>query len=94
MNITDERAALEQALRQIDSALKNAPFLSGKTEPNVGDLAVYGALRSIQGLPAHQRILGHDDDDDGADNDHHHRPLKDWYARMQSKVVPTGSTTA
>ena len=83
MNVTDEQKALEEALQQIEdtleevsSSVSSQSFLSGKAEPNLSDLAVYGALRSIEGLPAHTRILG----------DHVTRPVKDWYERTKQKV--------
>lgn len=76
MQVTDEREALEEVLQEIEKALESKNFLSGRSEPSLGDLSVYGALRSIEGLPAHNRIL--------VDVD---RPLRDWYQRMKSKVM-------
>lgn len=76
MQVTDEEKALEEVLQEIEKALESKEFLSGMSEPSLGDLSVYGALRSIEGLPAHNRIL--------VDVD---RPLRDWYQRMTYKLV-------
>lgn len=76
MKVTNEKEALEEVLQEIEKALESKEFLSGLSEPSLGDLSVYGALRSIEGLPAHNRIL--------VDAD---RPLRDWYQRMKSKVM-------
>ena len=77
MGITDEQEALDKVLVEIEDALQSKDFLSGKSEPSQGDLAVYGALRSIEGLPAHDRILSQDTE----------RPLRLWYDRTKSKVM-------
>ena len=77
MGITDEQEALDNVLQEIEDALKSKDFLSGRSEPNMGDLAVFGALRSIEGLQAHDRILNTDID----------RPLRLWYDRTKSKVM-------
>ena len=79
MGITDEREALDKVLVEIEDALRSKDFLSGREEPGLGDLAVYGALRSIEGLPAHDRILFHGENAD--------RPLRSWYDRTKSKVT-------
>ena len=76
MKITDEQAALEEVLQEIEKALGSKEFLSGRSEPGLGDLSVYGVLRSIEGLPAHDHVLKDVD-----------RPLKDWYQRTKRKVV-------
>ncbi|GKY95131.1 hypothetical protein MPSEU_000477000 [Mayamaea pseudoterrestris] len=76
--ITDERAALETALQTIESdglAGGSSDFVSGRRDPHLGDLALYGSLRAIAGLPAHGRIITLRDG-----------PLRDWYNRMQAKV--------
>lgn len=78
MKIANEQEALEEALKEIEEALRSHDFLSQRSEPHLGDLAIYGALRAIEGLPAHERILGHESPD---------RPLKDWYARTRNKVT-------
>lgn len=43
----------------------------------MGDIAVYGTLRSIEGLPAHDEVL------EGRDAA---SPLPDWYQRMKVQV--------
>ena len=76
--ITDERDALEQALKtiEIDGLLGGANvFISGRQEPHLGDLAVYGTLRSIEGLAAHERVISKREG-----------PLRAWYERMKLKV--------
>jgi hypothetical protein len=76
LNITDEQAALEAVLVDLEARLgPSQSFLSGGSEPYLGDLIVYGTLRSIEGLPAHDRIFEQD------------RPLTEWYQRTQSKVA-------
>jgi hypothetical protein len=74
--IKDEQAALEAVLVDMEERLgPSQTFLSGGSEPHLGDLVAYGALRSIEGLPAHDRIFEQD------------RPLTEWYQRTQSKVA-------
>jgi len=51
-NIEDEREALYACARDWEAALAGRKFLGGN-EPNLGDLAVYGVLRSIEGLDAY-----------------------------------------
>lgn len=57
--ITDEQQALNLLLDRFEKeGLKNGDsFLSGADEPNLGDLAIYGTLRSIEGLPVHDRLI-------------------------------------
>jgi hypothetical protein len=75
-NITNEKAALEEALVTMEhDGLTGRDFLSGTSEPNLGDLAVFGTLRSIEGLPAHTRVI-----------DERAGPLQEWYGRMREKV--------
>lgn len=50
-------------------------FLSGLDVPDLGDLAIYGTLRAIDGLPAH-RVAVYERDG----------PLADWYERMKATV--------
>ena len=49
-------------------------FLSGIDEPNLGDLAVYGTLRTTVGLPIHEEVV------------EQRGPIRDWYNRMADKV--------
>ena len=76
-NITDERQALNEVIIQIEEGLGEGLYLSGTDEPHLGDIAVYGTLRSIEGLPAHDEIL------EGRDAS---SPLPDWYTRMKAQV--------
>ena len=75
-NITDERQALHEAILKLeDEGLGGGTkqFLSGTDTPNFGDVAVFGVLRSIEGLPAHKEVMAG-------------RPqtfLVDWYQRMK-----------
>ena len=75
MNIADEQQALEDVLQEIEKSLGSKDFLSGRSEPGLGDLSVYGALRAVEGLPAHDRILMNVD-----------RPLREWYERTKGRV--------
>lgn len=66
---------------QIEEGLHNGnKYLSGKDEPNLGDIAVYGTLRSIEGLPAHEEAIHNRDSAS---------PLPDWYQRMKVQVEST-----
>lgn len=77
-NITDERAALHQALVQLETdGLKNNDFVSGIAKPNMGDITLFGTLRSIEGLPAHNDVIATRDG-----------PLRAWYERMSAEVTP------
>jgi len=71
-HITDEREALYQCAREWMKALGNRQFMGGNT-PNLADLAVYGVLRSIEGLRAFEDMLAH-------------TTIKDWYLRVQQEV--------
>jgi len=51
-NIVDEREALYACAREWEAALGDRKFLGGQ-QPNLGDLAVFGVLRSIEGLDAY-----------------------------------------
>jgi hypothetical protein len=77
--ITDERAALMQLLEQLEGEGLGGgkKYLSGCEAPNLGDVAVYGTLRSIEGLPAHSRIFENRDPE---------RPLSAWYKRMKTQI--------
>lgn len=52
---------------------QNNKFLSGKDDPNLGDLAVFGVLRSIEGLPTHAEAV---------DNRGNGR-IREWYNRLK-----------
>jgi hypothetical protein len=64
-----------QAIETDGLAGGSKDFISGRSEPHLGDLAVYGTLRSIEGLPAHDRVVVNREG-----------PLRDWYDKMKIKV--------
>jgi len=76
-NITDERKALLDALDVFERDALSSPtqFVSGKSVPNLEDIAVFGVLRSVQGLPAHEDLVLK-----------HSEKLNNWYKRMQQEV--------
>jgi len=79
--ITDERAALQEALQkwQQEGLLEgNNKFASGKDDPNLNDLCVYGTLRSVEGLPTHDQVVMEDETN---------LVLKDWYLRVKERLV-------
>jgi hypothetical protein len=64
-------------------------FLSGLNEPNIDDLTVFGVLRSIEGLPAHTRVLYErtsNNNNNNPNNNATKSPLLGWYQRMTVKV--------
>ena len=82
MNISDERAALDELLEKLEKeGLGGKTFLSGTDEPNMGDLAVFGALRTTVGLPIHEEAVGK------------RETIHDWYNRMVDKVDKPSSTS-
>jgi hypothetical protein len=50
-------------------------FLSGKEEPHMGDLAVFGTLRAVEGLPTHTEFV-----------QNRGGPILEWYEQMSAKV--------
>lgn len=78
--ITDERQALNDVLTQWEEEglCQGKPFASGKDEPNLGDLSVFGTLRAVEGLPAHTEAV---EQRGGA--------LQEWYDRMKKQVYNT-----
>lgn len=81
--ITDERQALHDALTQLeqDGLGQEKLFVSGKDEPNMGDLALFGTLRAVEGLPAHSEAI-----------EQRGGKLPEWYDRMKKHVYDTNST--
>ena len=78
-NITDEKAALQEALDKYESeGLQNGKlqYSSGLQCPDLGDLAMFGVLYSVRGLNAHNDAI-------------YSRggPIKDWYDRMNKHVI-------
>mmetsp|Transcript_21309 Transcript_21309/g.32819 ORF Transcript_21309/g.32819 Transcript_21309/m.32819 type:complete len:284 (-) Transcript_21309:924-1775(-) len=76
--ITDEREALNKVLsvweeEGLSSGKKE--FQSGTQAPNMGDIAVFGTLRSVEGLPAHKEAI-----------EKRGGPVKDWYERMSGQL--------
>jgi microsomal prostaglandin-E synthase 2 len=78
-NITDEKKALQEALDKFEAeGLDNGKlsFCSGLATPDLGDLAVFGVLYSVNGLKAHTdsiQLRG--------------GPVKEWYDRMHLSVM-------
>jgi len=59
-NITDEREAIHEAISTwekegLDDGMKM--YCSGNVVPNLGDIAVFGVLHSIDGLDTHDEIV-------------------------------------
>jgi hypothetical protein len=73
-----------------DHLSRDRLFLSESSSsqlPGLGDLAVYGTLRAIVGLPVHDAILGVGATT--AANQHYHLPaIAAWYERM-NRLVPS-----
>jgi microsomal prostaglandin-E synthase 2 len=67
-----EREALSGVLDELVRGCKGQPYLGGQL-PGLGDVSVFGVLRSIKGLPTHSFMLEHS----GA---------KAWYLRMEGAV--------
>ena len=74
-NIDNEREALFKALEDWTNALGDKPYCGGKV-PNLGDLAVYGCIKAIEGLDTHKDIL-------------QHTKVGPWYQRVQEAVGPS-----
>lgn len=77
-NITDERKALHDALTRweedgLDSGSRM--FSSGLAHPDMGDIAMFGTLYSVQGLDAHT---------DAVEN--RGGVIRKWYERMHDEV--------
>lgn len=76
--ITDEKEALHSALTKWEEEglnNGNSKFGSGKNSPDMGDLAVFGVVRSVEGMDAHTEAI---EIRGGA--------IKSWYDRMQLEV--------
>mmetsp|Transcript_19263 Transcript_19263/g.23701 ORF Transcript_19263/g.23701 Transcript_19263/m.23701 type:complete len:341 (-) Transcript_19263:46-1068(-) len=71
LNITDEVSALEESIKKWErDGLQNNLFASGCDVPDMGDIAVFGVIRSVEGLAAHDKMISRG----GA--------IEDWYQRM------------
>uniref|UniRef100_A0A6N2LH75 Prostaglandin E synthase 2 n=1 Tax=Salix viminalis TaxID=40686 RepID=A0A6N2LH75_SALVM len=71
-NITDERAALYEAVETWVDALNGREFLGG-SKPNLADLAVFGVLRPIRYLRSGRDMV-------------EQTRIGDWYTRMENAV--------
>nr|GEZ77816.1 prostaglandin E synthase 2 [Tanacetum cinerariifolium] len=78
-NITDERKALYEAAETWVDALKGRQYLGG-SEPNLGDLAVFGVLRPIRYLTSGKDVV---------ENTH----IGEWFTRMESQMKPQREAT-
>ena len=78
-NIADEKKALQEALDKFEQEGLhdgNLSFCSGLSVPDLGDLAMFGVLYSVNGLKAHtESILLRKG------------PVKEWYDRMHLSVM-------
>jgi len=78
-NITDEKAALRDALDKYErEGLQDGElqFSSGQSSPDLGDLAVFGVLHSVRGLNTHDNAI-----------QSRGGSLKEWYDRMSKQVL-------
>ena len=74
--IIDERAELKQVINTwyrfaLEDGKKD--FNSGLSVPDLTDLTVFGTLRSVEGLPAHEEFVANG-------------PIDAWYERMKKEV--------
>jgi len=75
--IDDEREALSAALTKWEKeGLRDKKFCSGLDVPDMGDIAVYGVLQSVEGLPAHEEAILQRG---GA--------IGSWYQRMRNEAA-------
>lgn len=75
-NITDERIALRDALTKWEEeglGSKANSFGSKMEAPDIGDVCMYGVLKSVSGL-LDEEVLGRS------------FVIKDWYLRMEEQV--------
>mmetsp|Transcript_41354 Transcript_41354/g.47019 ORF Transcript_41354/g.47019 Transcript_41354/m.47019 type:complete len:300 (+) Transcript_41354:2-901(+) len=78
--IVDEFSALQEALQRWQrDGLANGEneFSSGKDDPNLNDLLVYGILNSIDGLPTHEQIMNHPEN----------TLLDNWYQSVKGRIT-------
>ncbi|CAJ1941209.1 unnamed protein product [Cylindrotheca closterium] len=83
--IDDVEEALRGALVELEEHLKRgSPFLNSasKTEPDLGDLFVFGVLRGLEGLPVHDKVMVEFDS------------ISNWYQSMDSIVKEQKMGTA
>jgi hypothetical protein len=100
-NIMDERQALTDTLQVLEDHLRNGGgnnenrlFLSSSSSssrPGLGDLAVFGTLRALEGLPLHTAILaGGTTAKTTGDETPTPTVLGSWYERMQ-RLTPSAA---
>lgn len=103
-NITDERQALQDTLQVLEDHLRgdggegnsDRLFLSSSSSsrPGLGDLAVYGTLRALEGLPLHAAILAGTTTAKTTTTTGDETPpvavLGSWYERMQ-RLTPSAA---
>ncbi|XP_071703372.1 uncharacterized protein [Rutidosis leptorrhynchoides] len=77
-NITDERKALYDAAETWVDALKGRQYLGG-SEPNLGDLAVFGVLRPIRDLKSGKDMF-------------ENTRIGEWFTRMENQMKPNRGT--
>jgi microsomal prostaglandin-E synthase 2 len=78
--IVDEVKALDEVLTKLETEGLDGGrklFVSGKADPNLGDIAIFGTLRSIEGLPAHEQAV----------TSRKSGVIQDWYGRMKEQVA-------
>ncbi|KAI3745812.1 hypothetical protein L6452_08223 [Arctium lappa] len=73
-NITDERGALYEAAETWVDALNGRQYLGG-SEPNLGDLAVFGVLRPIRYLKSGKDMV-------------ENTRIGEWFTRMENQMKP------
>jgi glutathione S-transferase len=72
-NIPNVSKALEEAMQVLEEHLRVHVFLSPHSNHHGGDLAVYGTLRAVEGLPCHDQMVLSSD----------HTAIRAWYQRMK-----------
>lgn len=77
-NITDERAAVLASVNEFIAEVGDDKFLGGDA-PSLADACVYGCLRGVEGLPAHDEIMANS-------------AIKPWYERMRESLGPSRQT--
>ena len=77
--LDDVRVALDEALLELENGLKNesGTFLHDDKSPHLGDLAVFGVLKGLEGLP----IL-----EDCVLQDEVYPNIRQWYDSMNEQV--------
>ncbi|KAL4578989.1 hypothetical protein LXL04_015124 [Taraxacum kok-saghyz] len=73
-NISDERGALYEAANTWVDALNGRQYLGG-SEPNLGDLAVFGVLRPIRYLTSGKDMV-------------ENTRIGEWFTRMENQMKP------